>query len=80
MTTNIGSSQLTEYHYDSLSNYTTLIATSPPWIGNYHPHIKYEVSVGSNGQKIKELKFRIINSTWQYSSKVEYSYNSNETL
>jgi hypothetical protein len=74
MKSNLGSSQLTEYQYDSLGNYIVFVANSAPWIGNYNPHIKYEISVNTNGQKIKQLMYKSVNSVWEYYTKDEYSY------
>ncbi len=76
MTSNIGASQLVEYVYDSMGNFTAFISNSPPWIGNYDPHIKYEITINSNNQRVKEVMYWLINSEWTLYNKKENLFNT----
>ncbi len=64
MKTNIGSSQLREFQYDSIGNYTIFISSSPPWIGNYIPHLKDVKTVNDVGEEVVNERYNKVNGKW----------------
>lgn len=80
MRTTIGSSHLTECYYDSIGNYTMYLSSSPPWIGVFHPTIKFLRSFNSNQQLIQEEKYQSIDGKWVPFDKTVNNYNDLENI
>lgn len=77
MTSNIGSSQLAEYYYDQIGNSTIYVSNSPPWIGNYIPHLKFIKTFNSDNEIITEERYRKIDEQWSPEVKSENVFDAN---